>query len=419
MRWGEGVGVDYAPMTAPTEVLIRVHEVALKGKNRPAFIRALVKHVRRATAGIGVARVWSDHVVVHAELEAGADWEAVRARLKQTPGAVKFAAAQKTPPDYDDIAAAVSAGARGRDFDTFRISAHRSDKRFPLTSQQLNISLGALVEHETRARVDLKRPTLDIRVDVFPQAAYVWVEEEAGLGGLPVGTGGRVAVLMSGGIDSPVAAGRMIRRGCRATLIHFHSFPLVEGRSREKARELAAVLNAYQLDTRLYLAPFAELQRKVILTVPGPLRVVVYRRFMLRIAEALARRERAQALVTGESLGQVGSQTLTNIATVGEAATMPLLRPLIGMDKAEIVTQARALGTFDISILPDEDCCTLFVPRSPSTAVSLKEVRDAERELDVDALVAEAAAGAEVYELHADPRPHRNGEEERSVAASA
>jgi thiamine biosynthesis protein ThiI len=206
--------------------------------------------------------------------------------------------------------------------------------------------------------------------------------------------------LMSGGIDSPVATWRMLRRGCRATLIHFHSFPLVEGRSREKAKELAEILNRYQYDTRLYLVPFADVQRTLILTVPGPLRIVAYRRFMVRIAEEIARREGARALVTGESLGQVGSQTLQNIATVGDVAKMPILRPLVGMDKQEIIEQAQAIDTFETSILPDEDCCTLFVPKSPSTAVRRDQIEAYEAELDVETMVREAADAAELSEYH-------------------
>ncbi|MCH8974804.1 MAG: tRNA 4-thiouridine(8) synthase ThiI, partial [Chloroflexi bacterium] len=194
---------------------------------------------------------------------------------------------------------------------------------------------------------------------------------------------------------------RMMRRGCRVDLVHFHSFPLVEGRSREKARELAEKLNAYQYDTRLLMVPFADLQQQLILSVPGPLRVVAYRRFMVRIAETLARRDGAKALVTGESLGQVSSQTLQNIVTVDEVASMPLLRPLIGMDKQEIIRQAEEIGTFETSILPDEDCCTLFVPRSPSTAVSAKDIARAEAGLDVDGLVRAAADATEVVEYHA------------------
>ena len=385
----------------PRDVLVRFHEIALKGRNQGRFVGQLVDNLRRATVGLGVKRVWSERMLVRMRLDPAADWEPVRERVATVFGGVKFSLAHRVARDYDAIAGSVGELADGRDFDTFRISARRADKRFELTSGELNIRLGDLVRERCSARVDLRHADLDIHVDVLAKDAFVYTEEHAGAGGLPVGTGGRVAVLMSGGIDSPVAAWRMMRRGCRVDLVHFHSFPLVEGRSREKARELAEKLNAYQYDTRLLMVPFADLQQQLILSVPGPLRVVAYRRFMVRIAETLARRDGAKALVTGESLGQVSSQTLQNIVTVDEVASMPLLRPLIGMDKQEIIRQAEDIGTFETSILPDEDCCTLFVPRSPSTAVSAKDIAQAEAGLDVDGLVTAAADATEVVEYHA------------------
>ena len=388
-------------MDQPRDVLVRFHEIALKGRNQPRFVAQLVDNLRRATAGLGVERVWSERMLVRMRLDDDAAWEPVRERVATVFGGVKFSLAHRVRSDYDAIAETVGDLAGSSTFETFRISARRADKRFPLTSDELNIRLGDLVRERCSARVDLRHADLDIHVDVLTKDAFVYADEHAGAGGLPVGTGGRVAVLMSGGIDSPVAAWRMMRRGCRTSLVHFHSFPLVEGRSREKARELAEKLNVYQYDTRLLMVPFADLQQQVILSVPGPLRVVAYRRFMVRIAEALARTEGAKALVTGESLGQVGSQTLQNIATVGEVATMPLLRPLVGMDKQEIIKQAEDIGTFVTSIQPDEDCCTLFVPRSPSTAVSSEEIARAEAGLDVEGLVQAAAGAAEVVEYHA------------------
>ena len=385
----------------PRDVLVRFHEIALKGRNQPRFVAQLVDNLRRATAGLGVERVWSERMLVRMRLEPDADWEPVRERVATVFGGVKFSLARRVELDYDAIASAVADLAGERSFETFRLSARRADKRFPLTSKELNIRLGDLVRERCSARVDLSNPDLNIRVDAFTNDAFVYADQHAGAGGLPVGTAGRVAVLMSGGIDSPVAAWRMLKRGCRATLVHFHSFPLVEGRSREKAKELAEKLNAYQYDTRLLMVPFADLQRRLIVSVPGPLRVVAYRRFMVRIAEVLARREGARALVTGESLGQVSSQTLQNIATVGEVAGLPVLRPLIGMDKQEIIKQAEQIGTYETSILPDEDCCTLFVPRSPSTAVRPEEIARAEGGLDVAGLVAAAADAAELLEYHA------------------
>lgn len=387
-------------MEPARDVLVRFHEIALKGKNHGLFVGQLVDNLRRATVGLGVERVWSGRMIVRLSLEPGAAWEPVRERIARVFGAVKFSLAYRVPKDFDAISAAVMETAAGREFGTFRISANRGDKRFGMSSMEMNVRLGDLVREQSGASVDLKRPELDLHVEILPDDAYVYAEGGRGAGGLPVGTAGKVAVLMSGGIDSPVATWRMMRRGCTATLVHFHSFPLVEGRSREKARELAEKLNTYQYDTRLFLVPFAEAQRSIILSVPGPLRVVAYRRFMIRIAEAIAKREGVRALVTGESLGQVGSQTLINMATVDEAAKMPVLRPLVGMDKQEIIEQAIDIGTFETSILPDEDCCTLFVPRSPSTAVRIDDISERERNLDVDELVAGAVKAAELVEFH-------------------
>ncbi|MFQ5845065.1 MAG: tRNA sulfurtransferase, partial [Planctomycetota bacterium] len=216
-----------------------------------------------------------------------------------------------------------------------------------------------------------------------------------GPGGLPVGTGGRVAVLMSGGIDSPVAAWRMMKRGCRADLIHFHSHPLVDRTTQDKARDLAELLTRWQYRTRLHLVPLARIQTEVRLRAPEALRVVLYRRFMMRIAAALARRRRCRALVTGESLGQVASQTLSNLVTVDAAASLAVLRPLVGSDKQEIVREAERIRTYPVSIRPDQDCCRLFVPAHPATRTTAAQLEEAEGGLDVDGLVRDARERAE------------------------
>ena len=387
-------------MDEPREVIIRFHEIALKGKNRPVFIRALVDNVRRATAGLGVQRVWDERMVVRCTLTPEADWPLVQKRLSQVFGSVKFTLAHRVPHDYDSIANMVTEITREQSFNTFRITAHRADKRFPIPSKEMNIRLGDLVRETTGASVNLSHPELDIHVEVLTNGAFIYTDGFAGAGGLPVGTAGRVVTLMSGGIDSPVAALRVMRRGCQTTLVHFHSFPLVEGRSRDKAKELAELLTEYQYDTRLLLVPFAEIQKQMLLTVPPPYRVVMYRRFMMRIAQEIAKREGALALVTGDSIGQVGSQTLRNMATIEEAIDMPVLRPLVGMDKQEITNQAIALNSYEISILPDEDCCTLFVPKSPSTRVRVEEVLPMEAAMNVDAMVAQAVEEAELVEYH-------------------
>lgn len=406
------------PVNPPRDALVRFHEIGLKGRNQPAFVRRLVENLQRATAGAGVESVWAERMMVRMRLAPGADWDAVRERAAKVFGAVKFSLAARAEPDYDAIERLALETAQARSFSTFRVSANRSDKRFPLTSHDLNVRLGDAIRQATGARVDLSHPDANFRVEAGREDAFVYTEEFAGAGGLPVGAGGRVVALMSGGIDSPVAAWRMMRRGCKAVLAHFHSFPLVEGRSRDKAKALAAMLNDWQYDTRLYLVPLADVQRRVIVETPGPLRVVAYRRFMIRIAEAVAAKEGAQALATGESLGQVASQTLRNVAVVDQAAALPVLRPLVGMDKTEIIAQAKAIGTFETSILPDEDCCSLFAPRSPSTAVSPDEIAEYEARLDVPALVAEAAAAAETFDWHAPraqaPSARRRKKRERA-----
>jgi thiamine biosynthesis protein ThiI len=216
---------------------------------------------------------------------------------------------------------------------------------------------------------------------------------------MPVGAGGRVACLLSGGIDSPVAAWRLMRRGCRVLLIHFHSYPILSRASVEKTRELAKLLARFQLHSRLFLVPFGDIQQQIVLAVAPPLRVVIYRRFMMRIAERIARHGRAQALVTGEVVGQVASQTLENLTLINSVVTMPVLRPLIGMDKDEIVAEAERLGSYPISIIPDQDCCTLFTPRHPATRARAIDVERAEASLNIEEIVERAVTAAEVEDF--------------------
>jgi thiamine biosynthesis protein ThiI len=247
--------------------------------------------------------------------------------------------------------------------------------------------VGALVKEATGARVDLTSPEMIVYVEILPREALFYFEKFKGVQGVPVGTAGRVTSLMSGGIDSPVAAYRMMKRGCRVDFVHFHGAPFLSRASQQKVKDILDLLTRYQYQSRLYLVAFGNLQRQIMLAAPAPLRVILYRRFMMRIASILAKHRRARALVTGESLGQVASQTLENLAVIEEAADLPVLRPLIGMDKSEITSQSLAIGTYEISILPDQDCCQLFIPAHPATRSRLNEVVAAERQLDVERLV--------------------------------
>jgi thiamine biosynthesis protein ThiI len=375
-------------------VVVHYHEISLKGGNRPLFLRRLGRNLIQSTAGCGVRGVRRLPGRLVLELEPDADLPRVQERLVAVFGIAYFAPALSLPPAWPAVQAAVLQLLEGRSFASFRITARRTFKVFPMPSDEVNRELGTLVLRHFATRVDLTEPELTVRVDLLPAEALVFVDRVAGPGGLPVGVSGRVAALLSGGIDSPVAARRLQKRGCEVEFVHFHSAPYLPDTSQRKTRMLVERLVRHQFAARLWLVPFGEIQREVVLGTPAPLRVVVYRRLMARIAEALARKTGALALVTGESLGQVASQTLENLARTTEVVGMPVLRPLIGTDKEEIIREARAIGTYEISIEPDQDCCTLFVPRHPETRASVEAVREAELRLDVGRLVEAGVAGA-------------------------
>ena len=285
------------------------------------------------------------------------------------------------------------------------VLARRSDKRFPLTSPQIEREVGGRIKEARGWTVNLADPAFTIHVETLANEAFYFFGKERGAGGLPVGSSGKVACLLSGGIDSPVAAWRIMRRGCNVHLVHFHGQPFLPATSQQKVREIAALLARYQLRVRLYSVAFGDLQRQVVLAVPAALRVVIYRRFMLRIAEALARTTGARAIATGEVIGQVASQTLENLAVIDAVAGMPVLRPLIGTDKEEITLEAERIGTFPISIVPDEDCCTLFTPRHPVTRARLGEVETIESKMPVADMVRAAVAAVEVEDFSWPPVP--------------
>jgi tRNA uracil 4-sulfurtransferase len=382
-----------------TSIVVHYKELALKGRNRPWFIKILVRNLKTALADFDVRSIRP--VMGRIEINLGADGsrDAVRDRIARVFGVANFSYAARAPYDFDTLAAAILADLGDRDAESFRVSARRADKRVPFTSPQLEREVGGRIKEARGWRVDLDRAALTIHLEVMSDHAFYFFGKEPGAGGLPTGTGGRVACLLSGGIDSPVAAYRMMRRGCSVLLIHFHSYPILSHASQEKVREIAALLTKYQLRSRLLLVPFGELQQQVLLGIAPELRVVVYRRLMLRIAEEHARRWRARALVTGEVIGQVASQTLENLTAIAEATTMEVLRPLVGMDKDEIVAQAEQLGTFPISIIPDQDCCQLFTPRHPATRASLGQVMAAEQALPIADMVRAAVAATEMQEF--------------------
>jgi thiamine biosynthesis protein ThiI len=377
-------------------LLIHFLELALKGRNRPWFVASLVRSIRLLLADQDVSHVRHVQGRIEARLGASADWNEIRARLAMLPGIANFARADETEPTIDVMWTALEPMLAGLAPNSFRVKMRRINKQFLTPSPDVERAIGERVVAATGWTVNLSKPDLTLRIEALQERALVYASRESGAGGLPLGTGGKVLCLLSGGIDSPVAAWRMIRRGCRVSFIHFHASPILSMASQEKTRELVQTLTRAQLSSRLFLVPFGGVQQRVVVGVPGPLRVVIYRRLMVRIAEEVAKRHGALALVTGDVVGQVASQTLENIASVSRVATMPILRPLVGDDKEEITAIARAIGTYPTSILPDEDCCTLFTPRLPSTRTTPQLVDDAEAQLDVPALVSMALEGVTV-----------------------
>jgi tRNA uracil 4-sulfurtransferase len=363
-------------------VLIRYHEIALKKGNRAYFTELLKRNILSAVKDLGAKEIRSLPARLLLAFKKDVDQETVIRRISSVFGVANFSLVETTARDIEALRARILEALNGTRFESFRIETQRGDKTFPLNSPEINRRLGAAVKEKSAARVDLTHPELTVFVEILPRDAFFGFNKIPGAGGLPVGGSGRVVSLISGGIDSPVAAYRMLQRGCRLIFVHFHSAPYLDRTSQEKVRQLVSMLTRHQFLSRLYLVPFGEIQRQIVAAVNRPLRVVLYRRMMMRIAEGVARKEKAKALVTGESLGQVASQTLENMAVIQQAATLPILRPLVGMDKQEIIDQARRIGTFDISSIPDQDCCQLFVPKHPATKARFDEVEDAESNYD-------------------------------------
>jgi thiamine biosynthesis protein ThiI len=379
-------------------VVVHYHEIGLKGRNRGFFERRLQQNIQRALKGLEhrTIEVLSGRLLVHL---ADAPSEEVLERLAETFGVAFVAPCLVGRTAVESMTEAALLLLENRSFKTFAIATRRATKEFALTSRGINIELGAAVQAATGAGVDLSSPDVTVNVEVIGRRSFVYVERRPGPGGLPVGSSGKVVTLLSGGIDSPVATYRILKRGAKAVLVHFHSAPFTDRSSVRKATEIARMVATRQGRTTLYLVPLGDAQQQIVLAAPPSLRVVLYRRLMMRIAARIAETEGARALVTGDSLGQVASQTLENIVCVDDAASMPVLRPLIGEDKQEIVEHAKRIGTYETSIQPFEDCCSLFVPRSPATRASVDECRAAESELDVDALVESCLAGAEVERI--------------------
>lgn len=375
-------------------ILIKNGEIILKGLNRPLFESLLVKNIRRRLAAAGPCRIERSQSTITIEPDGDAfDFEAAIDSLKRVFGIVSFSRALVVEKDLETVK--VSAGDYLEDalrsVKTFKVEAKRSDKRFPFTSPEIAREVGAaLLDRFPHLNVDVHHPELVVMVEIRDFGAYLHAGAVAGAGGMPVGSNGRAALLISGGIDSPVAGYMMAKRGVELCAVHFASPPYTSERAREKVLELLRLVGRYSGRVACFIVPFTDIQLQISQNCPEELYTVIMRRMMMKLAGRIALRESCGALVTGESIGQVASQTMEALGCTNAAAPLPVFRPLIGMDKDEIVTVARRIGTFETSILPYEDCCTIFTPKHPRTRPKLKYVEQAEEQFDFAPLLDEA-----------------------------
>lgn len=384
-------------------ILIKLGEMVLKGLNRHTFESALLKNIKRRLEPLGGFQIREAQSTVYVEPQEGADLDTAEERIAKIFGIIAFTRACAVEKDMDAILQAAEEYLKPQLLaaKTFKVETKRSDKRFPLRSPEISAQMGEyLLEKYPHLRVDVHEPDLVVRVEVRDFGAYVHGPALRGAGGIPVGTGGKAAILISGGIDSPVAAWMMAKRGIELTAVHFASPPYTSERAEQKVVDLLSKVSEYSGRMTMFTVPFARVQEQIREKCPEEFFTLIMRRFMMRVAEKIAQREDCSALITGESLGQVASQTLQAIVCTDAAAGMPVFRPLIGMDKTEIIDIARSIDTFDISIQPFEDCCTVFTPKHPRTRPDLRYLLEAEQALDCDTLIQECVEGVKLTKIY-------------------
>jgi tRNA uracil 4-sulfurtransferase len=387
-------------------LLVHYGEVGIKGQNRPYFERRLMSSIASVGARLGVRHVRREPGRLAASLDPSADAGAIVRRMAEIPGVAWCACATTLPPSVEAVSDAAIALVQASPPGAFRVESRRADKGLALRSMDINREVGAAIVRATGRPVDLENAPVVVRIEADRSRFYLFTDRVEGPGGLPVGVSGKVVALLSGGLDSPVAAWRMIRRGCRVVCCHFFNPAAGAGAGvREKIEGIARALSRAQGASRVYLVPFEAIQREIVASVPASHRMLVYRRAMFRVADRILVRERALALVTGDSVGQVASQTLANLRVIQAATRNPVLTPLAGDDKKDIVALARRIGTYETSILPYGDCCSFLIAPQPETRASLEHVERMESAIDFEPLVAEAEATAERRLVQADDPP--------------
>ena len=372
-------------------ILCHYSEIGLKGKNRRFFEDRLRKNILEAVkircvdSSVSVKRYYGRLVIEFKQKDT--DLDCIKEALKDVTGLAYFAPAFESKQDLNTLKKDAHELFSYTNFKSFRITARRGSSNIPLKVRTVNDEVGTHIVESMKKKVNLTQPDANCYIDMFEDKAFVYPERILGQGGLPVGVSGKVIAMLSGGIDSPVAAYLAMKRGATVIFVHFHSVPYTTPASIEKVREMIVTLNHFQFRSKLYLVELAPIQKQIMTDTEARYRVLLYRRFMFRMAEQIAGKENAHALVTGESLGQVASQTLENMEAVGRVTDMSILRPLIGFDKQEIIDRAQDIGTYDISIQPDQDCCSLFVPKRPATKARSEQLIKQENLLNVEELI--------------------------------
>jgi len=378
-------------------LMVRYGEIYLKGLNRPYFLRALVNRVKEAARPFG-GQVWLHDARVF--VSGANDMEGCMQRIAKVFGVHSIApAVEMDKEDFEGICEQANELMQGLS-GTFKVEARRADKHYFLDSPQINAKVGeyVLMRNEDRLKVDVRHPQHVLSIEIRDQA-YLYCSVYPAVGGMPVGTGGKAALLLSGGIDSPVAGYMIAKRGVQLVAVHYHSFPYTSEFAKQKVLDLAKILSEYCCGIRVYVVPFTEIQMQIHEKCPEEYTTLIMRRYMMRIAEKIAQKEGALALVTGESVGQVASQTMEALVTTDEVVHMPVFRPLIGFDKIDIIAYAKKIGTYETSSLPYEDCCTVFTPRHPATKPKMALIEKGEKALDQEALIQTAVENAEIVEL--------------------
>lgn len=380
-------------------LLVRYGEIILKGLNRPIFEDALVRNIRHRLRNEGEYKIYKSQATIYIEPKEGDDQtDRIHEKLKKIFGIVSIVVAYKTDKSMEGIYNIIpeSIGDVLKNAKTFKVEAKRSDKKFPLKSPQICEEVGGFIlDNYPHLTVDVHNPEVVVHAEIRDDNAFVHTGREKGIGGMPVGTGGKAALLLSGGIDSPVAGYMIGKRGVALEAIHFFSYPYTSDRAKDKVIKLAGIVSEYVGKIKVHVVPFTEIQVQIRDKCPEEYLTLIMRRFMMEISERIARENGCDALITGENLGQVASQTMLALGVTNDAVDMPVFRPLIGLDKNDIVEMAREIGTFDTSILPYEDCCTVFTPKRPATKPRLEKVIKYQQLLDCEKLIEDAVAGVE------------------------